>query len=75
MADFRRRVRRLARQTQQTSESRPYDGHYQVSQFMPDLEQARPSGVLDAPGGQHIGLASRSPASGGDCGASGMRVR
>src|SRR3984893_619719 len=48
MADFRRRVGRLARQTQQTSESRPYDGHYQVSQFMPDLEQARPSGVLDA---------------------------
>ena len=48
MADFRRRVRRLARQVQQTSESRPYDGHYQVSQFMPDLEQARLSGVLDA---------------------------
>ena len=42
MADFSRR------QTQQTSESRPYDGQYQVGQFMPDLEQARPSGVLDA---------------------------
>jgi hypothetical protein len=32
-------------------------------------------GFSTPPGGQHIGLASRSPASGGDCGTSGMRVR